>query len=197
MHISELAELLRNYPTQISALAAVAALLVSFLSIVLTSTALWLQRRHYFKSVTPIANILFGDYENLIRVTIRNNGVGPLLIKRFTVSNGQSVKDDLISWMPELPEGIYWTNFTANIDGRCITPNQALTILQLDGDISNIDFVAFRDDIRQVLSLLTATLEYRDIYRRKMPTDKRSLEWFARNLINRDMSSAQENSNSE
>jgi len=55
-------------------------------------------------------------------------------------------------------------------------------MIQLSGDPEDMHFASFRDEVRRVLSVLTVTVEYNDIYDRRMPTEQRSLMWFARNL---------------
>jgi hypothetical protein len=178
-----LTDLISDHPDQINALAAVCALLVSFLSIVLTFLALWLQRRHNFKSVTPLGSILVGDYEDALHVTLKNTGIGPLIIDQFRASSEKEEKKAVIFWMPALPRGIHWSNFTPEIDGRSLPPNESMVLLELEGDDSDGGFVAFRDDVRRALSRLTVSLTYRDIYNRKMPTTKRHLAWFGRKLV--------------
>jgi hypothetical protein len=183
----ELVKLVKEHPDQINAFVAICALLVSFLSILLTFIALWLQRRHNFKSVAPIASILVGDFENKLQVTLKNTGIGPLVIEKFRVSGPMGEMDDIISWMPESSTGIHWGTFTANIDGRSVSPNESVIILQLAGDPDDEEFAAFRDDVRRALSKLTATLEYKDIYDRNMLIKQRDLKWFARNLEGEDI----------
>jgi hypothetical protein len=185
--MDKLVNLIKSYPDQINALAAVCALFVSFLSILLTFLALRLQRRHNFKSLTPIASILIGDYEQEILVKLRNTGVGPLIVERFTTSDGNKEEDDIISWMPALPEGIYWASFTENIDGWCIAPNKEAVIIKLSGNPSDRRFALFRNEVRRALSKLTVTVKYKDIYDRRMPIKQRDLKWFARHFGNLDL----------
>ena len=181
--MNRLIDLIRNHPDQINALAALCALFVSFLSIVLTVLTLRLQRIHNFKSLTPIASIIIGDYEDKLEVAVRNDGVGPLVVERLVVSDGNQGKGDLISWMPQTPDGIYWSTFTAHNEGRCISPNNNLVLIELEGDPTDHEFASFRDTVRHTLSGLTVTVEYKDIYDRRMPPNQRPLKWFARNLI--------------
>ncbi|HEY1403298.1 MAG TPA: hypothetical protein VGB05_04165 [Pyrinomonadaceae bacterium] len=183
----ELVKLIKENPDQINALAAVCALLISFLSILLTFIALSLQRQHNFKSVTPIASILIGDFEDNLHVTLKNTGIGPAIIEQFRVFYEKEEKDNIISWMPISPMGINWANFTPNIDGRSITPNESLIVLQLIGNPSDEEFAAFRDDVRRALKGLTVSLLYKDIYDRRMPIEQRDLKWFARNLAEEDL----------
>lgn len=190
--MDKLVDLIKNHPDQINALAAVCALFVSFLSILLTIRTLRLQRIHNFKSLTPIASILIGDYENELTVKVKNAGIGPLIIERFTASDGEEQKDDVISWMPPTPAGIYWTTFTTNQEGRCISPNHETVVLQLNGDPSDESFRLFRNEVRHALSRLTVAIEYKDIYDRRMPIKQRDLKWFARHLIDLDAQKSQE-----
>src|SRR5215210_5687660 len=106
--MDKLIELIGTHPDQINAFAAVCALFVSLLSIILTLRALRLQRIHNFKSLTPIASILAADYENELEVTIRNTGVGPLIVKRLQVHGGEEEKDNVHCLMPRPPKGMYW-----------------------------------------------------------------------------------------
>jgi hypothetical protein len=158
---------------------------VSFLSVWLTFKTLRLQREHNFKSLTPIGSILTADYENELAVTIRNTGVGPLIVEHLTVSGGEQEVDNLLALMPPLPRGTYWTTFSPNIEGRCVPPDQDLTLLKLNGDPGNKAFAQFRDQVRLALSQLTVTLGYKDIYDRSLPPKSKQLEWFARNLPRR------------
>jgi len=176
--MDKIVDLIREQPDQISALAAVSALFVSFLSIVLTVWALWLQRRHNFKSLTPIANVLYGDYENLLEVKVKNSGVGPLIIERFTASRGSEKKHNIIDWMPD----ITYSTFTSRLDGRCISPDQEIVLIRLKGNQDDPDFRLRRDEVRRSLSELNVQVRYRDIYDRRMKDEGRSLDWFARRL---------------
>lgn len=155
------------------------ALAVSSVSIIVAVIALWLQRRHHFKSLTPVPNFLTNNYENQIGVKLRNAGVGPLLIEEFRASNGAESKDDIISWMPDAPNGIYWATFTHSIDGWCIAPNHEVFLVKLTGNLGDGTFRSFRDDVRAALSKLTVTVRYKDIYDRPMPDKSRPLlGWF-------------------
>jgi hypothetical protein len=178
--MNDLVDLIKSHPDQINALAAICALLVSFLSIVLTVFTVRLQRIHNFKSLTPIADILTADYEDNLQVTIRNTGVGPLIVEQFTVTGGDEEQDNVVCLMPQLPQGIYWNTFSPNIEGRCVPPTQDLIIIRLSGEATDPSFAQFRDRVRLELSKLTVTLRYRDIYDRRMPVKQKRLDWFAR-----------------
>lgn len=171
-----------THPNQASAFAAISALFVSILSIVLTFTSLWIQRRHNYKSLTPIASLPVGDYENLIQVKIKNTGVGPLIVKSFKVSSKKATNNNIITFMPETPNGIHWETFYNDLDGLCITPKEAATIIKLSGDPEDQNFSKYRDEVRKALSELSIEVEYKDIYNRKMPKKSRSLAWYGRHV---------------
>jgi hypothetical protein len=175
-------EFIKAYPNQVNAFAALCGIFVSLLSIVLTSLALVLQRRHNYKSVTPIASLPIADYENRLAVKLRNTGVGPLVVDRLTVSDGSKVEDDIISWMPAAPSGISWSTFYDSLDGLALRPGEAAAIIELTGDPSDRVFANFRDQVRRAMSRLTVTVRYRDIYERSMPSKSRDLTWFGRHF---------------
>ena len=175
-------DFLKSHPDQASAIAALSGVFVSLLSILLTFTALLIQRRHNYKSVTPIASLPIADYENRLAVKLRNNGVGPLIVSRVIVSNGRRTEDDIISWMPQPPRGLFWTTFYDSLDGLALRPGSEAVIIELNGDRNNRTFAAFRDQVRSAISGLTITVEYEDIYGRSMATKVRDLKWFGRHF---------------
>jgi hypothetical protein len=114
-------------------------------------------------------------------VEIRNAGTGPLIITGFeaTDKDGHSA-EDLIGLMPELPKGIYWDTFFANLKVFSIIPSQSLILLKFSGKVEDPKYCEVRDIIRKRLSEIEITLTYRDIYGREMPKEHKDLKWFAR-----------------
>ena len=180
--MNDLLQLLRQNPGQVSAMVAMMALCISFLSILLTIVSLYLSRRHNYKSLTPIASIQFSDYENKVAVKIRNTGVGPLIIGTFRATRVDKTADDLISLMPDLPHGMLWDTFFDDLDGACIRPGKQLAVLQLSGNSEDRSFGQARDTCRKALVETTVVLTYKDIYGRRMPTVTKSLRWFGRHF---------------
>ena len=175
-------EFVKQNPDQVNAFSAICALVVSFLSIILTVVSLLLQRRHNFKSLTPIASVIFDDYEDMVALKLKNTGVGPLIVEKFIATDGVEKKDNLISWMPNTPAGILWDNFYVYLDGIVVPPGEEVDILKLRGNINKESFNIFRDDVRKALSRLTVIIEYRDIYNRRMKGNQRNLQWFGRHF---------------
>ncbi len=175
--------LVRDYPDQVNATVAVLALLVSALSIMLTVASLYLQRKHNYRSLTPIASIPIADYENKLGVRLKNSGVGPLIIDKFRVTDGRRTGGDLISFMPGLPSGVMWDTFHAHLDGLCIPPGESLIVLQLIGDPDDQRFAQARDSCRKALRVLEVSVSYKDIYARQMPVKMRDLSWFGRHFM--------------
>ncbi len=165
-------------------LIAAVAVFISFLSILIGALSLRMQRSHNRKSVKPIGNILFSDYENLIAVNIKNTGIGPLIIKKLEVTNSsKSPRNNIIDWMPQHPKDLTWSNFLSIGTNFVIPPNQSLNIIELKtGQNISKTFAEFRDEIRKVLSDLTIELVYVDLYNKKQPVNRKELRWFGRNV---------------
>jgi len=70
--------------------------------------------------------------------------------------------------MPKLPDEIYWSDFHSDFYNLCISPNQEVIIIELEGNENDKKFSSFRDEVRRYLSELTLTIEYRDIYNRPL-----------------------------
>lgn len=169
----------------VAAVSAVAALVVSTISILLAIFNMTTQRTHNRKSLMPIAHVRFGDYDNRIFVQLHNDGIGPMLIDNIVVSKnrGWSKKQaSFLGLVPALPPGILWSTFVTDLSGRALSAGKDITILLLEGDPSDQKFLAARQSVRQALSDLQIVVKYRDIYGHKMPVTKRNLDWFASNV---------------
>jgi hypothetical protein len=181
----DLFEFLSTHDKLVTAFTAIAALIISFLSILLTVLNTVTQIRHDRKSVLPIGHISVGDYENKLFVRLCNYGVGPMIVERMQITKAkteQRISDAIIDAMPELPNDYAWTIFVGDISGRAISARDSITLIQLDGDPSNDGFKKIRNRVRKALAPLSVKVEYKNIYNRKMPPARRNLDWFARNV---------------
>lgn len=169
----------------VAAITAVAALLVSTVSIILAIFNMTTQRTHNRKSLMPIAHVRLGDYENRLFVELHNDGIGPMLIDNIVVSKSRGWSKKQSSFMglvPALPPGILWSTFVTDLSGRALSAGKDIVILLLEGDTSDQKFLAARQSVRQALADLRIVVRYRDIYGHKMPSAKRDLSWFASNV---------------
>lgn len=110
---------------------------------------------------------------------IHNHGIGPLIIKKLCVSDGETVKDSVIDWLPKLPEGVLWDTFTKDIEDRSLPPSGEVVLFRVS-DRGYDQFPQVREMCRSHLKKLTVEVHYVDIYNRKMPVSCRSLAWFGR-----------------
>ncbi len=157
------------------------ALVVSVVSLAFALWAQFAQRKHMRLSVRPVAAIPVADFENRLAVWLTNKGLGPMRIKSLTVINGAGrIRSDLISYMPDLPAGVEWTNFHGNADGAFLEAGKRVELLVLEGDPNNRAFREARDAIRNVLTRLTVRVEYEDFYGKLMAPEERTLSWFGR-----------------
>jgi hypothetical protein len=166
-----------------SALLAFVAVIIAAISIIYTIRGLRLQRVHNRLSVVPVPFIALADYENLLRVKVRNDGIGPLIINSVTYERDGFANEyeDLVSYMPSLPQGMSWSNFSSGYV-RSVRPGDEIFMLELEGQSENENFAKFRDECRRRLSNITLTIEYTDIYGTKAQVTKRNLNWFGRRL---------------
>lgn len=181
--MKQIIELLNSNSALTTAWTAIAALFVSFLSIVLTTLSLWMQRTHDRKSVLPIGNFVIGDYEHDVLVRLRNDGNGPLIIENVTVFNTEKPSDSkssIIDFMPDLPGKCMWETFVGDITGHVLSPQNELTLIELKGDPAHKVFQAAKKIVRQALSTLSVEITYRNIYDDRIPKITRRLDWFSR-----------------
>lgn len=133
------------------------------------------------RTVRPVGRIVLGNYEDLIEVKIRNNGLGPMIITSIrALKNGES-KNTLIDWMPDLPaDDISWTDYVGDISGFSLSPNQELNLIKFEVNEEFWEETQFRNKLREELSTMQINILYKDIYNKDMPELKRKLDWFER-----------------
>lgn len=166
-----------------SAAAAFLALLFSAISVGISFWAVKSQRKHNELSVRPLAEITVADYENSLRVKLRNHGIGPMIVTAVTVSDGASAKPTILAWMPDLPKGRLWTNFTDVVRDRAIAPGRELVLLELTEDADEVGFDQCRTLVRAALKPLTVNVEYTDVYGNVMSPRRKELSWFGRHDV--------------
>jgi len=176
----ELINLLKTDPNLANAVAAVASCFTALLALIVSVWALWLQRRHNRLSVRPMPEVTVADYENSLRVKLRNNGVGPMIVHSMRVSKGVEIKDSVIEWMPLLPRNRPWTHFSLALENRTLQQDGSITLLELTEGQAEESFFQCRDIVRKELSKLEVEVIYTDVYQSKLPNYKKSLAWFGR-----------------
>lgn len=165
-----------------SAAAAFLALFVSCVSVWISVSSARSQRRHNELSVRPLAEVTVADYENSLRVKLRNNGSGPMIVLAVTVSDGSNAHESLIEWMPTLPKQRPWNTFTHALHRRTLQAGAEITLLELTEYENEANFSVCRKKVRAALAPLTVNVEYTDIYETVMRPCQKSLSWFGRNL---------------
>ena len=186
MNLQQLMQWLTEHDGVANAVAAIAsaamallALIVSIISLVVAFRAAHLQRRHNRLSVTPIPEVTVADFENCLRVKLRNHGSGPLIIKSLRVTGYNGDHEKLVDALPELP-GRDWTNFCGTVDGRALLPGSEIILLELEEEDGEIGFGSVRDLARKGLAMAVVSVRYSDIYCSPFSTYRKSLEWFGR-----------------
>lgn len=130
--------------------------------------------------VRPVASIIFGNYEDLIEVKIKNSGLGPMTIEKVEAIKNSQSKSALIGWMPDLPaDDIEWTDFVGELTGYHLSPNQQLNLIKFEVNEDFWEEEKFRDELRETLADMQIKIEYSDIYGKKMPIEVRNLVWFS------------------
>lgn len=186
--LTEAFKLLEENQNLSSAIAATASAIVAFLALIVSIAAVIAsvrstkqQKKHNVLTVKPIPEVTVADYEDLLRVKLRNHGSGPLLIKALTANFQGKPHNSLIDCIPK-NSSIDWTNFAGNINGRALLPGAEIILIELTKNPRNTDFSIHRDLTRLALSHSEVVINYSDIYSTKFSAYKKSLEWFRRNL---------------
>jgi hypothetical protein len=185
--MNELIALLQRDANAANAFGALASAVAAFLALIFSVVAIWIsmrnaraQERHNELTVRPLAEVTVADFEDSVRVKLLNNGTGPMILKAITVSDGKDALSNLIDWMPDLPHGRAWTNFSKNFASRTLAAGSELVLVELTEMEDEVGFARCRDVVREALSPLTVNVEYMDIYNNTMKPVRKPLDWFGR-----------------
>jgi len=102
--------------------------------------------------------LLVADYENSLRVRLRNDGMGTMFIKSVEFKNKTTSKTSLIALMPQLPYDRNWNNFTTDLANGTLLPSKHLPLLELTEREGENNFCASRDIVRNKLKDIVASV---------------------------------------
>tara|TARA_Y100000815_G_C13321810_1_gene492583 strand:+ start:1368 stop:1904 length:537 start_codon:yes stop_codon:yes gene_type:complete len=160
---------------------ALCAVIISFISLLLSIITSIFNRKNNRLGVRPLAYIYPPDFENRIAVILQNKGTGPLITKkiRFANENGVS-KKYLLDLLPILGQGYYWSDYS-KASKIVLRPSEEKVLLEFKGDHLNSGFIRNRDLIRKELSKIEIEIHYTSIFNECRPFKlKYKLSWFGR-----------------
>lgn len=146
----------------------ICAIIIALLSLVATIWNGIITRKHNRLSIKPFPDILISNYEDKIAVTLENKGTGPLIIKSFRAFVGNESKSNIIDWMPNLPEGNYWSDYLRDFENTTFKPFETKPLVEFSLDIRDAKQTQLRDKIRKALADVSIEFDYSDIYNTKM-----------------------------
>ena len=156
------------------------ALLVSTISVGLSVWAIVSQREHNRLSVRPLCEVTPSDYRNKIKLVLKNNGIGPLIVKKFTVSDGSQESNGVADLVPPLPHNRAWDDFEYIPPGRSLPPGEEIVLLELTERAGDPSFVEARDIARSALSKMTIRIDFTDVYGKNVASFEKALAWYGR-----------------
>lgn len=188
--MNQLVSLLQSDANTANAFGALASAAAAFLALFVSVISVWIsvwsartQRLHNQLSVRPIAEVTVADFEDSLRIKLKNNGSGLMIITAVTVSDGFNTTDRLIDWMPDLPNGRQWNGFTNSLGNRTLKAGADITLLELTEHEGERNFSKCRDVVRKALTPLRVDVQYTDIYEHVMRPHTKSLSWFGRHFM--------------
>jgi len=161
---------------------ALCALLISWSANRTASKSIRIQHNHNVLSLKPIPSIKVADYENSLRVRLRNDGMGTMFIKSVEFKNKTTSKTSLIALMPQLPYDRNWNNFTTDLANGTLLPSKHLPLLELTEREGENNFCASRDIVRNKLKDIVASVTYTEVYDTEFNTYSKGSEWFGRTI---------------
>lgn len=155
----------------------VLSIVISLFALLATFYQLYLQRLHNKKSLKPLPQIVLSDHERQIFVQLRNNGVGPLIIEKFTfIKNGVDYSN-IEDCMDINPKTFMHDSQSHESMRQVILPGSFLNIFETR--FGELEAEPEINHIRRQLAPITLKVSCRDIYENKIAIE-RHCGWFTR-----------------
>ncbi|MXV16885.1 hypothetical protein [Hufsiella ginkgonis] len=152
------------------------ALALSILALLATFYQAYLQRVHNAKSLKPLIQIDVMDRKRVISVLIRNNGVGPFIIKNVSFTTKGKHFSELEECLNLNPRSYQHYTVSETVD-KVIQSGQSHIVFSTEFEPT--DTGKDIDNVRDQLSTLELKVEGIDVYDNKIVA-VRNLLWFNR-----------------
>jgi hypothetical protein len=156
-----------------SNLIAFCALFVSVMSFILTIYTIWIQRNQAQLSVEPLANIHLENLDGSIKISISNDGLGPMIIKSIeTFRNGDEDPRNL-GWPPNTFNKSDYRGlirspaFMTSLENCSIKNGKSIDIFELQFDVNDKNHIRSAIKTRDSLKDLTMKIKYTSMYKNK------------------------------
>lgn len=152
------------------------ALVISFISIILTVQTIRLQKIHNKLSVRPIPEIKLSKFGG-IKIKLKNVGLGPLICKELITRNQDGiVKDHIKDFIP--PELLLNGKLYTNRWNFTLLPSESVTLIFIERENDNPRQIEALKLAMKALSELTIELKYESMYEELQPLYRKNLVWF-------------------
>lgn len=146
---------------------------IAIFALALTIITLWQQRNHDRLSVKPLANFHLVNFPDGIKIVIKNDGLGPMIIKSIrTFKEGDPERNDL-GWPPEPLHKLKYSKislgpiFGGALENVSLSNGKSLVIFEHNCDISDKTHVDLVKRTKDSLKDLTIELVYSSIYEKE------------------------------
>ncbi|MES2441225.1 MAG: hypothetical protein V4574_00215 [Pseudomonadota bacterium] len=158
------------------------ALLVAFLSIVLSWWSLRNQDRHNRFSVRPIPFLHLRTQGRFIQVELVNDGPGLYQIKEYILDMPNRIDHNIFANLPR-PVSSVEIYTTTGLKDRTIPPRGGFNILKIVAKNESGEAENYLNECLNIIGGMTITIEYTDVYKGKFKNYVKSLDWFRTQTI--------------
>lgn len=125
------------------------------------------------QSIAPLPDIIVSDYQAYLRIDLRNQGLGPMLIKRINFKDLNTEEDLITKFLPKIPQEIIseWWDIRYDLIIPTHSNRTLLALRPMDTGIVNPGekifasyktWGEFRPQVRNILKEITIEVIYVD-----------------------------------
>lgn len=125
------------------------------------------------QNIAPLPDIIIDDYESILRIDLRNQGIGPMVVKKIVFKDLNTEDEYIFNFLPKMPPQIIrtWWNVKYNLIIPSQTSKTLLALRPMDTGIlapgENIlesykTWFELRPKVRDILKDVTIEIIYVD-----------------------------------
>jgi len=131
--------------------------------------------------VRPYGEISFINSSNSIEIILENCGMGPLIINKLSITDGENENEknfsELIKSIKTV-SGYEYQLYNLTEEHGTVGKEKRITLIKVEGDAADNDFLNFLKDIEEKLTGLEILVTYSDMYKRKIDTLKAKIHFY-------------------
>ena len=122
---------LTNNADLCTAITSICSMVIAMVALLLSLYSIQSQIKFNKKSIVPICDVVFGDYEECLFVNIKNVGLGTMIIDSVNCTNMRTGESEniLVNLLPDVDQK--WEDFSGALEKKAVSAGTEICIIKI------------------------------------------------------------------